>query len=443
MTAWFALAVWPFLTLLAFRRFGGLRGAFVCLFVGWAFLPVSPPLGEAASEMPGVALPSFSFVTKASVIGLSLFLAVAVFERARWHELRFRWLDGVLVGWCVLPLVSGLANGFPIGEVLGRTAYQTLAWGGPWLAGRLLLRSPADFRDWAKHLAILGVAYALLVLPEFFRGPFLYRWIYGPHTYAGVGLDRYVGYRPFGFLEDGNQLGMWMAAAALVATGWWRTAERRSRPAAWGPALVLALATLLYQSAGAILLLFAGEIALALLRSRRGRIVLLLLALAPGAWIALRASGVMDVRRLSETTWWGRMAKAKLKDIGRGSLGWRLKQEEIHLQTAWGRPVLGHGRTRWWRDDIPSRPWGLWLIVLGAFGVAGLLILLAILLGPVLGRLRAGPLEAASAAWLVFLLVTTADSLLNSTFLVPAVAIAGAFVAQNGVGAPRPGDHGA
>ena len=64
-------------------------------------------------------------------------------------------------------------------------------------------------------------ASALACLPfsviEGALGPQVYDRVYGPHPLATDGAERYLGFRPLAFFEDGNQFGIWISLAALAA----------------------------------------------------------------------------------------------------------------------------------------------------------------------------------------------------------------------------------
>ncbi len=437
-----AFLAWPVLTVVLFRLRPGPGAAFVSLFGGWALLPTAMfPAGASGTfdAMTGVALPTRLFLTKATVIGASALLGVLLSDGAAFRRLKLHPLDLALLAFCLTPLASGVANGEAPGPALRASLYLLLAWIPPWLLGRIYLIPGTGYRTWLKGLALLGLLYLPFVLTEFALRPFWYRALFGYHPYRASGIVRYVGFRPIVFLEDGNQLGMWMAASALAAVGWWKVARRRL-PAVLS--LVLAAATFLCQSAGSILLLLAGLAVLALAGRRGGRLAVCAMLLAVASWLVIRTADLVPVRTLSKETGVGRWTKQTLKSLKRGSLGFRLKREEEHLARAWDHPVLGRGRWDWWREGEHGRPWGLWMLVFGAYGLVGLLLLVLTVLGPVaLHALRTGPSPPSSAgtALAVILVLCFADSLLNSTFVVVIVSAAGGLVSAAGSALNRGG----
>src|SRR5207249_3986432 len=138
------------------------------------------------------------------------------------------WLDAPMIGWCLVPIASTLANGQPLAEGLAQTRYLALAWGVPYLMGRIYLGSDESLLRLGLALVLGGLLYVPLGLLEFVDGPFFYALAYGSHPYQTEGAARFVGQRPIVFLEHGNQLGIWIASAAVAAVWLWWSGRMRS-----------------------------------------------------------------------------------------------------------------------------------------------------------------------------------------------------------------------
>ena len=80
---------------------------------------------------------------------------------------------------------------------------------------------------------------------------------------------------------------------------------------------------------------------------------------------------------------WPHSLSAALTSIGRHSLAWRFARDEGHIVVALQKPLLGSGQWNWWQAG-DSRPWSLWLLVFGMYGLVGLIAFGTILLLPVL-----------------------------------------------------------
>ena len=150
---------------------------------------------------------------------------------------------------------------------------------------------------------------------------------------------------------------------------------------------------------------------------------------------AVYLSGAIPFQAIAKDTGWGREIVNSIRGAGRGSFTWRIAQDQKLLADAVERPVTGSAQWDWWRAK-ETRPWGLSLLIVGQFGLGGLLLALASAARPGaahrLGRAGAGargepkePLLLASIAVLAVI-----DALLNSFFFFPAIVAAGALAAD-------------
>jgi hypothetical protein len=160
------------------------------------------------------------------------------------------------------------------------------------------------------------------------------------------------------------------------------------------------------------------------------RTVSIVLVLGILAFAGLRIANVYSIRELVKKNPTAHAAASFLKHIGRGSLGWRLAQDERHIAIALEQPILGYGEWDWW-DRGPARPWGLWLLAFGSYGIVGLASLECLLLLPVL-RAVWFPLARSDIGYMnlrhtlsAAVLMSAIDSLLNSAFLLPLLLVVG------------------
>jgi hypothetical protein len=92
-------------------------------------------------------------------------------------------------------------------------------------------------------------------------------------------------------------------------------------------------------------------------------------------------------------------------------------------------PVTGTARWDWWQER-GQRPWGLWLLILGQFGLIGLLLSCSALLAPILCKFannRSLHWHRVSVPLTIIVLTAIIDALLNSFFFYPAILAAGAL----------------
>ena len=436
---WVALSAWLPLSLLLFRR-GSLRIAILINFLGgWALLPgadYTATKGDFPYTILPVCLPSTYFLTKATTLGLTAILGILLFHRERIRHLRKDTSDLLILLWCIVPLCSALANGLSVGSGLVGSAYLFLAWIVPYFSGRLFLRDQESLLLLTYAIVAAGLLYIPICILELFTGPQVYFHIYGYEPFRWIGAPRYFGFRPIGFLEDGNQLGVWMATSALVAFSLWahRSVGRiLGIPARWA-ALSLAAVTLLCQSAGSILLLVL-LLPLAI-KSRRDLIRVTIATLLGGVvlFITLQLTHVVSWREIAHSNPVTHAIVNGLRNMGRESFAWRLGRDESQMGAALHKPLFGSGEWAWWRAG-GVRPWDIWTLVFGMYGMFGVFALGWILVRPVIGTVWlanqcAGsegiPLAIALAGILV---MTILDSVMNGAIILPYLLVAGALCA--------------
>jgi hypothetical protein len=149
---------------------------------------------------------------------------------------------------------------------------------------------------------------------------------------------------------------------------------------------------------------------------------------------AVYLSGSIPFQTIAKDTAWGQRIVSAIRGAGRGSFTWRIAQDQKLLADAVARPLTGSAQWDWWRAK-QTRPWGLALLMVGQFGLAGLLFAFATLLGPALKTAWTAPGGSAwGPAGLPLLLasiamLTVIDALLNSFIFFPAIVAAGSLAA--------------
>jgi len=424
-----------------FRRFPVRIAILLNFFGGWALLPGAPyaPTDEAFPYwIMGVCLPGIDFLTKATAVGLAAIAGILIFQRTEIERFRPRLCDIPMAIWCFVPILSATLHWNTLEDGISGACYQTIAWGVPWLLGRIYFSSAESLLLFAKGCVAAGVCYVPICLVEFFTGPQLYALLYGYQPYRWVGATRYLGYRPIGLLEDGNQLGIWMATSSLIAIS---LAVRKLTPRILGMPILwvaagLTATTLLCQSAGSIVLLVI-LLPLTLLQRRSVlRALVAVLVFGVVAFAALRMSGRVNLRYLAKSNPVLRSIANGLGDVGRHSLVWRLARDEGHMAVALKTPILGSGEWNWWKNG-ETRPWSLWLLIFGMYGIVGLGAFGSILFLPVMRASwsppagfgpRATQLRLALAA---LILMTAFDDLLNSAMILPYLLAMGAMASRH------------
>jgi branched-subunit amino acid transport protein AzlD len=436
-----ALFAWVPISLLIFRRFP-VRKAILFTFVGgWAILPAANYVSKGDAFpywILGTSLESDYFITKATIIGLTGILGVYLFDRKAFKRFKLTVWDLAMGMWLIAPLLSAIANPESFLEGCTGEVYQLLAWGSPYLIGRLYFTDTHSLRLAAKAFVIGGLSYIPFCIFENIKGPQIYARLYGYQPFQMNGAQRFFGYRPIGLLENGNQLGIWMATATLIAIWLWR---RKTDKAILGiPIFLVALAlfavTILCQSTGAILLMLALIPFVFVDPRHLSRTVSIVLVVGILAFAGFRLANVVSFHDLVEQNRAAHAVDSYLKSIGKGSLGWRLNEDERHMTTALEEPILGYGQWNWWIDGV-ERPWSLWLLVFGMYGSVGLVSLEALLLIPAL-RAVWFPLTRSDIGYTnmrhtlsAAVLISAIDSLLNSAIILPLLLVIGGMTIWN------------
>lgn len=410
---------------------------------GWVLLPVGHyPASAALAQFPywitGLAVPSDMLLTKAWVAPAVALAGVLAFDRKALLALRPVWMDMPIAVWCLWPLAQAALTDAPRPEAWLASTYLVGCWGLPWALGRAYFASLAAGLLLARGLAISALACLPFSLIEGLFGPVAYGAVYETHPFRFDGDTRYLGFRPIGFFEHGNQFGLWLALCALAAVWLARTApaaDARRRRIMVAIAAAVTVMALLAQSIGAILLMLLGGgflWACRLVRPRRMVLAVLVVVTLGGV---VYVSGVVPVMQIGRETAFGQHVVDGLRSVGRGSFAWRVLQDQKLLKDATAQPLVGQGRWDWWQAK-GTRPWGFALLALGQFGAVGLCACFAALLWPALRVAshapRAGGWQPGALPLLLASLVVLAviDALMNSFIFFPAVLIAGALAAS-------------
>ncbi len=425
----------------------------IVFFGGWLLLPVghypaSPAEGGFPFWIVGLAVPSDMLLTKAWIAPATALLGAALFDGATLRSCRPRWFDAPIAAWCAWPLMQSLlalatsgVDSRPPGWLA--SLYVVGCWGVPWLLGRIYFARREGGLLLARAMTLSALACLPVALIEGVAGPTLYRFFYEPHPLQADGAARYLGFRPLGFFEHGNQYGIWISLSALAAV-WLALACRGERFAtAWRvTAAVIVAMALAAQSLGAVLMLAAGTAFLALCRHLRPRASAIALVAVLVVGGAVYVSGIVPVMRIGKDTAIGRQVVDAIRATGRGSFAWRISQDQKLLADAREHLMVGSARWDWWRPKA-TRPWGLTMLLLGQFGVVGLALALGSLLWPALRiawlvpRASGWRVEALPLMLTTIVVMATLDGLLNSFFYFPAIVAAGALARSAGMGRAR------
>lgn len=369
--------------------------------------------------------------------GMALCVLAVLAAKHHFHFLsKFRtgWLDYLGILWIATPVLVGLFNPSPLLHDVYQTAYLSVAWGGPYLAGRFLAKNRIDLVHCLKILMIAGVVSFVVAISEMMLGRWLYRLLYGYHPFQSIGESRWFGQRPLLCFEDPNQAAMWwmtIAIGAMILVPSWGIATKQTRWK-WGAFSL----PFLFQGVGAAVLTVVGALALCVRRVPHWKYVLAVV-LAVGFLLFLARAPVLTVaRQVAQQTGMEEGLKQIFRKSAIGSFGWRMAREQEGSRLNQEHPIAGWGTVMYWRDfGKQERPWGLVSLVNGAYGIIGTGALLLFLFAPLMSGLFKDRLGEASKAndlirlgIPVLIALHGVDALMNSAFFLPVLYLYGAWI---------------
>jgi hypothetical protein len=415
------------------------------LFTGWFLLPVAF-YGESEIIrtniegyfwVMGVGLPFYFIVTKASVTSmLALFWSVVVL---RVYSLRqpLHWLDLSLLIFVLSPFLSMFKGNTTFISNFESALYLVVVWGVPYFVGRRFITSDTKLISSAEVFVIISLIGSPFFIIEFFMSPIFYEYIYGFHPFNSDGELRYFNFRPMLLLEHGNQLGMWYSTAAIIAFGFWKFSNKQKifflKVSHVHHYIVFIL--LLSQSRGAIILYAIGVSIIYLLTCFRKKILIIYFMLALLVITAVPLMFAKQIYSFAKTTPLGQQTVQVIKDIGGGSLTWRIGSDLKNAQVLKENFFTGLGTINWNQDNV--RSWGAILLILGGYGIGGLIAWSTLILYPLFLTVKQLNLEREKSeielSWFVLIIAITLvanwlDAFLNSFFITSLLIWTGGLV---------------
>jgi len=426
------LLVWIPVTLGLFALLPIRRAVLVSAFGGWMFLP------EKTAFVIG-GLPDLN--KDAAIVG-SILLATVIFQSDRLLRFRpTRW-DIPMAVWCLIPIISSISN--EIGGGLFASIYGGVSlmldmlrtYGLAYLIGRLYFQNFEDLKELALGFFVAGLVYLPFCLLEIRITPQLHRLVYGFHAHSYVQTIRMGGHRPTVFMTHGLMVGMLLTSALVSGLWLWLSKTRKKLWRMPMSALIGALfvTAVLSRSSGALGLLLLGIVLLLTIRYLNWRWCMVIVLMVPPSYMLTRGVGLWTGENAVE------IARDVLGDERAGSLDGRMRNEDLFVEKARERPIVGWcGWGRFLvRDDegeLLTTPDGLWIIALGQYGLVGLVSISLVLLMPVGVLLKRYPVKlwhskafGPSAALVTVLLLYMIDCLMNAMVGAPYFIAAGALL---------------
>lgn len=337
------------------------RALVIAYLVGWLVLPVAE-----------IKVPGFWNIDKGLATSLGALGGMLVFCPGQLRGFRLRFVDVVLLMFCVSTGITSLTNGLGPNDALSNISGHFITYAVPYFLARIVLKHPADFLASARTVVCASAIYAVFALWEWRMAPHLHHDIYGSFQHSWMQHARWGFWRPIVCFSHGLALGIFFTWTALLAIAlYW---GRQLRPLFFLPPwsiVALTLTGLAVSMSVGPWALFAGGLAIMVGARRFKAPWLMLLPLAFAVtWMAARYSGASDGQTLSRVI-------AEVIPGRQESFDYRLKAEMLLVTHARTRPAFGWGT--WGRNfvtdefgGIPAAD-GLWVILVGSFGLAGVI----------------------------------------------------------------------
>ena len=387
-----------------FLLFRPVRALTLAYLIGWLLLP-----------MTKIDIHGFWDVDKVLATNAGVLLGTMLFCSGQFRGYRINLADIILVVFAVGTCAASLSNGLGAYDGVSSIAKHLFRYALPFWFGRAFIKDRRDLLDAARLIVWGAAGYALLAIWEWRMSPQIHKTLYGFFQHSFGQHARWGFYRPVVCFPHALALGTFFAWTSLVGYSLWRTGRLRpvmGFPAA-GPVVLLLIGLLASMSFGPWGLFGLGLVLL-ICRSRgRWRRLVWLPAVCALLWMFGRYTGLTDGK-------WMSGAVAAVAPDRAHSLQGRIDSETLLIDRAKERPILGW--STWDRNrvlDDRGRKLaitdGLWVILLGSFGLVGLSSFYLWWYCPLLLSRRAGP-ELEHEPVIMPLLITVSLQAINFLF---------------------------
>jgi tetratricopeptide (TPR) repeat protein len=441
LLAYLALIGWIPVSLVLYVLLPARRATVATIIGAWTLLPPY-----------GISIPGLPDLSKSLAATIGVFLGTLIFAPDRLTTFRPRWFDLSMLAWCCSGLLASLHNGLGLYDGLTQVVEQLLAYGLPYLIGRMYFNDSDGLRELAIGIVLGGLMYVPPLLYEIKMSPQFLGTLYGKSKW--VGLHEGFFYRPTVFFWSSLDCGLWMTAASLAALWLWRCGLLKAiGPIPFGGVLlpVLLVTTILCKSTGALILLTAGLSLLWMCPRFNTRLPLWALMVVFPVYAGVRIPRLWSGQQVVK------LVEVYISPERAVSLKYRLRAEGVYTAHAMKEPVFGWGG--WDRGAVygffddednfypveerglkPSDyykvpPDGLWVLVFSTKGFVGLSLLSVAMGLPVVwfllrfpARVWRQPQVAPAAFAAVLLGLYTIDCLVNAFVNLIYVVLAGSLI---------------
>ncbi|ACR13579.1 hypothetical protein [Teredinibacter turnerae] len=305
-----------------------------------------------------------------------------------------RFLNTVLIGVFLSPVLTALTNTDVLDyglNVRPGMSFQDIISGGfnnfaliyiPLVIGAHFLGSEDAKKDFVFLLAVWGLVYSLLCLWEIKMSPQLHREIYGFTTTSWRQQIRNGGFRPVIFMGHGLYVAMYMSMATICAMLLFKGKHKFMQKQGMLKVFYLFAILILCKTWSAAIYSILSFFIIFFFGKRKWLYLAAALSVIVFLYPTLRAAGLIPVNQINAYF-------TELDEDRGGSLGVRLKNEDILLDKARERALFGWGG--WGRQRVYSEYTGedltiadgTWIIIFGQVGWLGYLSIFGALCGSI------------------------------------------------------------
>lgn len=362
----FVLITWLVVFSLVYRKFRDPRAYLLTNILGaWLFLPES-----------AVALPYLPDLTKYTVFSISALVSTSLFGRRDSTRFRIRKWDWPILVYCTIPIFTSLENDLGLWDGVSSSINTYLVWGVPYFLARKHFRTIGDLKFMLQGLVVAAVVYLPFMWFEVLMSPSLHQYVYGSNQSSMVQHLRYGGWRPKVFMQHGLMVALFVSVSVLAAFAL-HIADKKTRIMRVRSSVIekilMITAVFACKSGNGFIILVMAILARLMTKAGMAKVLLLALIFIISGYLTARVSGYWDGIELINKV------ESISGDAQRaGSLGARIKQENLFLQRAEEKWLFGWGG---WGRAFPIDEYGfrltrgvdsLWIIVYSSNGVIAL-----------------------------------------------------------------------
>ena len=367
--SYIALIIWPFISILFYKRLPVINATFWTIAGGYLLLP----------SRVSIDFPVVPPLNKGSIASIAALIGCIYIKKIKINFLPKtgveRWL--VLI-FLIAPFFTFLNNQESINYIRGLTLYDSIADMVsqyfvvlPFILGLQLIKTHEDQLNLFKLLVFAGALYSVPILFEIRMSPQLHTWVYGffPHSFVQQARDG--GFRAVVFLGHGLLVALFVAVALGSAAILVKCKIKSFGLSPWVFIALFIILLVLNKTLGALIL---GVFVFTIIVWAPPNIIKKASLLIVTIVILYPILLIFDLIPYEKLVLWA----TDINPVRGDSLAFRFHHESLLLEHAYKKLFFGWGG--WGRNRLEgSVSDGYWIITLGVHGLFGFISLFGLL----------------------------------------------------------------